>query len=243
MKKVLIALVVIVVVIAVGVFYVLRNMNSFVATIIEKEGSEVTRTSVSVSGVKLSLGDGRGSIKGLEIASPEGFEAKRAFSLDDITVDIDVKSLRDDPIVIDEIRIKAPVVYAEITEKGLSNIMELRKRVNDYGAGKAGHGGGKPGPANRIRIRKFIFEQGKIEVDASELGVEKRTIALPGITLENLGGSSGAAPGEIARLIFLTLTSKAVSEVASSETSRLIEEKLGGSIKEKAKDLLDKIGN
>lgn len=243
MKKVLIVLVVVIALVAAGFYLLFSNLNSLLAKAIEKNGGDVTQTDVGVSGVDVSIREGRGSIKGLAVASPEGFEAKRAFSLDDITIDIDVKSLRDDPIVIDEIRIMAPVVHAEITEKGLSNIMELRNRVNRYSAGKAGDGGGQAGPAKRIRIRKFIFEQGRIEVDASALGIEKRTIALPGITLENIGGSAGATPDEIARIIFSTLAGKAVSEVASSETSRLIEEKLGGSIKDKAKDLLDKIGN
>ncbi len=243
MKKVLIiAFVVAVVLIAAVIYLLFSNLNMLLAKEIEKNGNEVTQTSVKVSGVDVSIRKGRGSIKGLAVASPEGFEASKAFSLEDITLDIDIKSLREDPIVIDEIRIHAPVVYAEVTKTGASNIGELRKRVEAYGAGKGGDGGGPDGPVKRIRIRQFVFERGKIEVDASALGIEKRTITLPEIRLDNVGGAGGALPDEIAKIIIMTVAGKAVSKVASSETQKLIEEKLGGSLGDKAKDLIKKIG-
>ena len=131
MKKLLIVGVIAVVLIVVLVFVVLSNLDSLVAKAIEKYGSEVTQTSVHVSGVDISLREGRGSIKGLKVESPDGFEARTALSLDDVAIAIDIKSIREDPIVIDEIRIQAPVVNAEITRTGDSNIDELRKRVQD----------------------------------------------------------------------------------------------------------------
>jgi len=242
-KKVLIIVFVVAVLIAAGIFLLFSNLNSILAKAIEENGGKVTQTAVSVSGVEVSVREGRGSIRGLDVASPEGFKAQNAFSLDDITIDIDIKSLREDPIVIDEIRIRAPVVYAEITKTGSSNINELRKRVSEFNTGKAAKSDKPGGPAKRIKIRQFIFEQGKIEVDASAFGLEKRTIVLPEIRLGNVGGSGGASPDEIAKIIIATLAGKAVSEVVSSETNRLIEEKLGGSVGDKAGELLRKIGN
>ena len=101
----------------------------------------------------------------------------------------------------------------------------------------------KAAAAKRIRIKQFVFEKGSVEVDASALGFEKRTITLPEIRLSDVGGSSGAPPGEIARVVLKALAGKAASEVAGSEINRLIEKKLGGSITDKAKKLLKKIGN
>lgn len=244
MKKILIiAGVVVIVLIAVAVIFLFSNLNSLVAKAIEKHGSDATQTNVSVSGVDISLREGRGSIKGLQVASPDGFKARNAFSLDDITVDIDIKSVRQDPIVIDEIRIQAPIVNAEIMETGASNIDELRKRVQAYTGGTTGESGESSGEAKRIRIKKFVFEKGRVDVDASALGLEKRTIALPEIRLNDVGGTSGAPPDEIARIILTTVVKKVTSEIASSEVDRLIKDKLGGSITDKAKGLLEKIGN
>jgi len=243
MKKLLIAGVVVIAVIAVVAFILLSNLGSLVAKAIEKQGSEVTQTSVSVSGVDISLRDGRGSIKGLQVASPDGFEARTAFSLGDITLDIDIESVRQDPVVIDEIRIRAPVVNAEITKTGASNVEELRKRVQAYTAGKAGESGESTKGTKRIRIERFVFEQGRVEVDASALGLEKRTIALPEIRLDDVGGTNGAPPDEIARIILTAMAGKVTSEVAGSGLDRLVKEKLGGSFKDKAKGLPEKIGN
>lgn len=242
MKKLLIAAGVIIALIVVIALVALSNLDSLVAKAIEKHGSEVTQTSVRVSGVSISLRDGRGSIKGLKVASPEGYEARTAFSLDDITVEINIKSVREDPVVINEIRIRAPVINAEITKTGSSNIDELRKRVQTSTAGNGGESAESGETAKRIRIERFVFEKGRVEVDASALGIEKRTIELPEIRLDDVGGANGAPPDEIARIILTTVAGKATSEIAGSELDRLIEEKLGGSLGDKAKGLLEKIG-
>ncbi|MDD4857749.1 MAG: hypothetical protein PHD74_06545 [Candidatus Krumholzibacteria bacterium] len=243
MKKPLIVALIAIIVIAIVVFSVLSNLDSLVAKAIEKHGSEATQTSVRVSGVDISLREGRGSIKGLQVASPDGFRARTAFSLSDITVTIDIRNVRQDPIVIDAIRVQAPVVNAEITKTGASNIDELRKRVQAQAAGTAKESGKSEGRITRIRIEQFVIEKGRIEVDASALGLEKRTIELPDIRLDNVGGTNGVPPDEIARIILTAVAGKATNEIAGSEIDRLVKEKLGGSLRDKAKGLLEKIGN
>ena len=239
MKKILIVFAAVVVLIAVGLFVLLSNMNSVVAKAIEKHGSEVTQTSVTVSGVDISLREGRGSIKGLKVESPDGFEVRAAFSLGDITLDIDIQSLRDDPIIIDEIRILAPVVRVEATETGVTNIDELRKSVQASAGGTSGGDGGSSGQKKRIRIMKFVFEKGSIEIDATALGIEKRTIELPEIRLSDIGGSDGATADDITRIVLDAVAKKAAAEAAKAGVKESIKTKLG----DEAKDLLNKIGN
>ena len=243
-KKLLIAGIgILIVLLVVIVILLLSSLNSLVAKAIEKNGSNVTQTGVRVSGVDISLRNGRGSIKGLRVESPDGFETRTAFALDDIAIEIDIKSIRQDPVVIEEIRIQAPLVKAEITKKGVSNIDELRKRVQGYTAGAAGESGESGGRTKRIRIERFVFEKGSVEVDASALGLEKRTLALPEIRLDDVGGTNGAPPDEIARIVLKAIAGKVISEIAGSELDRLVKEKLGGSPTDKAKQLLEKIGN
>ncbi len=241
MKKLLIAAIGIIVLIVAAVFLLFSNLDKLVAKGIEKYGSEATGTRVSVSGVDISLGEGRGSIKGLRVASPEGFKARTALSLDDIVVAIDIKSVREDLIVIKEIRIKAPVVNAEITKTGASNIEELRKRV-DASAGTRGGERGDSGKAStKLRVERFVFEEGRIEVDASAFGLEKQTMVLPEIRLNDIGGAGGATPEEIAKTILTALAKKTTSEIAGSRLDSLVKEKLGGSTIDKAKGALEKI--
>lgn len=240
MKKVLIVLAVIVVVIAAGVYFLLSNLNSLVAGMIEKYGSEATQTSVTVSEVDISLRDSKGSIKGLVVANPEGFDAANAFEMDDITLDINVKSLRGSPMIIEKIRVTAPVVFAEFTGSGNSNLNQLRKNVEEYAADKGGKAE-EDGEAKRMIIRKFIFEKGKIEVDATALGAEKRTVSLPEINMTDIGGEEGATPGEIAAIILKSVAGKATSRVADSELKSVIEKKLGDEGAEKAKELIKNV--
>lgn len=240
MKKALIVLAVIVVVIAAGVYFLLSNLNSLVAGMIEKYGSEATQTSVTVSDVNISIRDSRGSIKGLTVANPEGFEAANAFEMDDITLAIDAQSLRGSPLVVEEIRILSPVVFAEFAGSGSSNINQLRKNVEEYTAERAGEEEtGKE--EKRITIKKFIFEEGKIEVDARALGAGKRTVTLPEIRMNDIGGEKGATPGEIAAIILKSVAQKAASRVANSELKSVIEKKLSDEGAEKAKELINKI--
>lgn len=247
MKKA-IGIIVVVGVIAVGavVWWLMSNLNSLVAKAIESEGSKVTETRVSVSGVDIKIREGRGSISNLAIASPDGYDAGNVFSLGNITVDIDLDSVREEVLVIDEIRISAPEVHAEFDEKGASNVDEIRKRVQSYSAGSGGGEGGagsSGGEQKKLRIRSFVFEKGLIEVDGSALGVEKRSVDLPEFRLTNVGGANGAAPDQIAKEIASAVTKQVTSQIATSEAKKLIEDKLGGSLEDKAKGLLDKITN
>lgn len=243
MKKLLIAGVVVIVLIAIAAFFLLSNLNSLVAQAIEKHGSKATQTSVRVSGVDISLRDGRGSIRGLQVASPEGFASRTAFSLDDITVALDTRSVRENPVVIEEIRIEAPVIHAEMTKTGASNIDELRKRVQANAGGATSGSGDAAGQRKRIRIKQIVFRKGLVEADASALGLGKRTISLPEIRLDDIGGASGAPPEEIAKVILTAVAAKAASAIAGSELDQLVKGKLGSSLGDKARGVLQRIGN
>ncbi len=244
MKKKIFSGVILVVVLAVagGIFYLLSNLNSLVAKVIENQGSEVTATKVAVAGVDISLRDGRAGMSGLTIDSPDGFKAQPAIGLGEIAVDIDIESLRGEPIVIEEILVRAPVVNAEVHKDGSSNIGVINDNVQKFsrelakrtGSGNNGGGDASAEDQKRIRIKKFVFEQGRIEVDASELGIDAQAVDLPVIRLNDIGGASGARPAEIAQAVLGALTRQATATIAKSG----IETKA----KEAARDEAEKLG-
>ncbi len=243
MKKVLLRTLAVVVVVAIGaVLYTLTRLDSLVAGAIEDHGSRVTDTSVSVSGVDISLREGRGTIAGLVVASPGGYAADEAFTLGEITLDLDLQSLRGEPIVIEEIRVAAPVIRAEFAADGSSNIDDLRRRIQDYTAGIAADGDPADEDAKRLRIERFVFEQGRIGVDASALGLDERTVDLPAIRLEDIGGAEGALPDEIARAVLDALSRRAVAEIASSGVREAVKDKLSDAFGDEARGLLDRVG-
>jgi hypothetical protein len=109
MKKLLIiaAVVLLVVIVGVGV-YLYNSIDTIVKAAIEKYGSEITGTKVSVGSVDISLKTGRGTIRDVEVHNPKGFSSGVVFRLGEITVDIDVASLNKDPVVVERVTILAP---------------------------------------------------------------------------------------------------------------------------------------
>ena len=86
------ALALVAVIVGVGVF-LYNSIDSIVKAGIEKYGSEITGTRVSVGSVDISLKSGRGTIRNVVVHNPKGFSSAHVFSLGEITVDLDVTAL------------------------------------------------------------------------------------------------------------------------------------------------------
>jgi len=104
---------------------------------IERFGSDITGTKVTVGSVDISLKSGLGTIRGVRVDNPEGFSSDDAFELGEITVDLDVASLNRDPIVIEEIRILAPAVRGELDAKAVPTWAFCAITWRPYRAGSA----------------------------------------------------------------------------------------------------------
>ena len=185
--------------------------------------------------------EGRGSVQGLLVASPEDFDALDAFALKEIEIDLSLKGVRGDPLVIQSVRVRSPVVQVKFLEDGRSNIDVLRRRIQDY-ASKSDAAAGKDAPP-KVRIETFVLEGAEVQVDAASLGAGSRTLTLSDLRLSNVGGPQGAHPDALAKEIFGALARETAEQLARSEIKRLIEDRLGEAVQDKAKELIDKIGN
>jgi uncharacterized protein YoxC len=72
LKTTLIILALLLVVLAVGVVWVLRNLDDFVLGTIEDTGSRLTGTAVTLDSVELDLAAGSATLKGLVVDNPPG---------------------------------------------------------------------------------------------------------------------------------------------------------------------------
>ena len=130
MKKIIIVgAVVIILALAGAIYYFLTQLNAIVERQIEKIGTQITGTKVSVASVDIKLREGSGAINGLVIANPPGYKSDNAFRMDKILLDIDPKSVLKDPIVIDEILIDSPIATSEFTQTAGSNILDIKNNV------------------------------------------------------------------------------------------------------------------
>ena len=238
-----IAVGVVVVLVAVGaaIYYFVYSLDEIVARAIEKNGSAVTGTPVSVSGVSISLRDAKGSIRGLRIGNPKGFSGE-AVSLRHITIAIDPASLVSrDPIVLTLIRVQDPSVNLILDSNGRSNLQALQANAN---RSSGSSGTASEGPPMRIGIRKLEIAGTKLSADVSAIGAKNYDTTLAAVNRSDIGGRSGATPSEIANVIVNAFVSEMVSAVARSEAQHridaLIDKKLGtGGAGAAAKSIVD----
>ncbi len=236
----------VVVALGVGVFMLLRSLDAIVEAAIEKYGSEITGTAVRVGSVEIMLTDGRGTIRGLTIANPSGFSSGSAFSLGEIILDIEPSSVTENPVVIDEITVRAPQVAYELDANLGSNIQTILDNIERYagsgGSGDGGAPGSAEGPEVRLAVKRFTFEKGKVEADATAVGGEALKVKLPPLSMQNLGGSRGAPPGDIGSEVLEAYTRVVVKTVgkkqATKQLDKLIDDNLEGEEGKAAKKLL-----
>ena len=224
---------------ALAALWLYRSLDGIVERTIERVGSELLGSRVSVASVDVDLGAGRASVRGLEVANPrvEGlsFSREPALRFDAIEVAIDAASLAGGPIRLEEVRVAAPFVNLEVMP-GDVNLLVLQRNVSRARPGEADAAAGSEEP-RRFRVGSFAFEEGTLRADASAVGREVRELRLPALRLAELGGPRGATPGELGQQVLGALLTRILAQAASDRVSELIDKELD-QVKEKIGDAL-----
>jgi hypothetical protein len=237
-------------VVGAAVWFGLSRLDSLVASAIEEFGSEIAGVPVRVDSVSIQLREGRGTIYGLRAGNPEGFSASDAFSLGEITLDIDPASITSSPIVIDELTVAAPVALYEMDARGRSNFDAIRENVNRYSGDSPAPSeeapAGDSGEELRLTVAKFRVQDGSVTADASALHekAEPQKLDLPPLALDGIGGSRGATPGELGKAVLDAFTRSvrdAGKGAAKRQARTLLEDQIGGEEGKAAGQLLDKL--
>lgn len=238
-------IVVVLVLVVVGVlFFLVANLDSAIKAGVEKFGPQVTQTEVRLDDVEVSARSGRGALRGLFVGNPAGFETPSIFELGEVSVDIDVRSIASDTIIIHEIVITAPQVTYEIGPNG-SNIDALRRNIEQaVGPGEGGGGGASDGQEDDDAGRKIIIENlyvrgGQINVATTALPGQSLGATLPEIHLTDLGkDSGGAGPAVIIDEVIAAVTEQVGAAVANVDLQGLLEGATGEAT-EQLRDVLE----
>ncbi len=237
-RSILIVFVALVVIVVGVVAYVLTSLDSIVEAAIEKYGSQVTQTDVRVSGVKIRLTEGSGAISGLTVGNPRGFSDPNVFSLGNISTKINIDSLTQDTIVIDEIAISAPQVFYEINKSGQSNINELKE--NMAGSSKKTEAKEEPAKEGEVKliINRLVIEGGEISAKVAALDKDL-SAKLPRIVLTDIGKKQGGATAaEVAEQVLGVLIAKVGPAVAQLGVDKY----LGKTVDQVKEELSKKVG-
>lgn len=235
MKKAIIGVVLLLVVaIGGGAFFLLSNLDSLVKKAIEEVGTKVAGVKVSVSSVKISLSEGKGTISGLSVANPSGFKTPTAFTLGAVTVGIDTSTVTKNPVVIKEISVAAPQVTYELGDGG-SNFDAIQKNVQAFtgGSGKS-EPAAKGGEETKLIIDLLQLTDGKLTL-ATPLPGGAASSDLPDIKLTGIGRSGGgASAAEVASKVLNAISQAAMKAASNMGVGKLIDgatEAVGGQAK------------
>ncbi len=226
MKKLLLGVLIVVVVVIAGAFYMASRADHLLRTAVIRFGPEVLGAPVSLGDVRISLRRGRAGLSDLVIGNPPGFASKNAMRLARIDVQLDIGSLFSDEVVIDEITIVEPELTIEMNQQG-SNLSAIGEHVEAAAPATAETGEETAEEGPRLVIARLDITGGKVHLITDFGGQRETTVSLPDIHLENLGREgAGITPQETAEKIFGALSEATARVVAKAGLQGLMEQSI-----------------
>lgn len=197
------------------------TIDGIVESAIEDSGSNLLKTEVEVDDIDISLFGGTASMDGFIIYNPEGFSDEKAIALKGIEIELDLKSLFSETIIVNRIHVRNPEIFFE--QKGTKiNLRELSNNISLSSEDES---------EKALIIKKFILEEGKIRI-SSELEKERNAEAkIDKLELNNIGESGSQTVQQGMKQILEPIIKNALSEALRSGLMDKLENKV--------KDLID----
>jgi hypothetical protein len=221
MKKVLLVLAILVLILAVGIWYfVSYRLDGVIQHKIEQAGTASLGTSVHVGSVKTDIRAGSLEISDITVANPPGFRNPNAFSLKNIEAAVDYGNLEVRRVVIDN----PEIVIEELG--GETNISKMLKTLEAAPTDSGEPGGGEP----VIVVRHFRMNQSRAAFE-SELLNRYSDVEIDAVELNDIRGT----PTEVAKAIGAKVLKEVVSDAAT--------EMLKAQAHKKFKDVEDRVSD
>lgn len=250
MKKVLIAVVVLLVIVVGAVIYLGSNLDSIVKAGVEKYGPRFTGTEVRLGSVNSSLMGGEVTINDFLLGNPQGFKTPHAFKVQSVSVSVDPESVMSDVVHVREVVIEAPDIIYEMG-KGSSNLQQIQKNIAQA-AGQKAPSEQQPAPAEeggkKVVIDHLYVRNAKAALSAEMLGGKVVPVPVPDLHLTDIGKkSNGATLAEASKQVMDAITNSVTSAVGKidlkglSEDAKKMLEGAGKGAGEQMKGIEDKL--
>lgn len=229
-------------VVAAGVYFGLAFfLGHVVQAGVNSFGPKLTKTKVELAGARISPFTGTGTLTGLFVGNPEGWNADRAFYLGKIHVDVEPFSVLGDHVVINEVSIDQPEFVYE-TKLVSSNIKDLLKNIEEFTGGgtkTADTPTTKSGKPIKFVVKKFRITNAKATLGVGPAAIP---LPLPPINLDNLGvAEGGITPDQVAGAVMKQVLANIVT--ASAQALTKVGGTAGATAVESAKDAAKKAGD
>lgn len=221
MKKwIFIGLGTVAVIVAVVVFLGLSNLGPIIKKAVNTYGPGITKTEVHVADVNVSIFSAEAKINDFFLGNPKGFKTPSAVRVDSVFVNVNEKTLVDNPIIIDQIKVKSPEISYEKKGK-IDNFQSILNNVNKTTAfEKSSTTSSKDkGPGKKLIVRDFIVTDGKVNVSLEIYGLGQKEIivSLPDIHLKDIGKEkNGLSAAEVSKQIVTALYEKITSNAVTN---------------------------
>ena len=225
-RPVVIVSAVLLVALVVALWWLVSSLDAFVARAIERAGSQALGVPVRVGSVSIDLREGRGTVRDLRVANPEGFSSEPAVQVDEIVLGLRPAAVREDPIVVDEITVTGPRVLFEADARGRANLDVLRRNAAQAPDQPSEAAPEEEAPSRRLVLERLAMEEGRIVADLEALDADTRELALPPLRMRNVGGRSGAPPAAIARRVAERLLAHVAAAVAAERLGVWLEQRI-----------------
>lgn len=225
-KKIFWSLVVILVVLVIaGVIVISVFLGGIVKKGIETLGPGITKVSVKVDTVQLSLLAGSASIKGLIVGNPEGYQTPQAIRAGLIAIGVNPWSVLSDKIVLRSLQLESPEITFEGSLRG-NNLSQILDNVNGSAQAAAQNGGAvstgtnaPAKPAKKYEVDDLLITGAKVHVLLTDLGGKEMTLSLPPIHLADLGKNpEGITAADLSRSVLDAIVTATVKAVAAGGT-------------------------
>jgi uncharacterized protein involved in outer membrane biogenesis len=202
--------------------------------VINRVGPAALGVPISVEHVTFRPIRGAVRLQGLHVGNPKGFKTPALFDLNEVMVQIDLRSLLRPPVHIKSILVKAPVITYELA-LGRSNIGALVDSLE--GDKKEKEPVKKPAAKDskgKVIIDELVIEGARVRLSATIFQGAAAGIPLPRIALHDIGKEKGGTS-------WLEATKSTLAAVGSAIGQALMG--LGGTVVDGLKSLGSGIGS
>jgi hypothetical protein len=240
LKITLLVVALLLVVLALGVTYLLRNLDDIVLGTIEDTGSRLTGTAVTLDSVQIDLAAGSATLKGLVVDNPPGYRTDYAFALDTVTVDLDPASVTGSVLRLDEVAIAGARLNAE--QKGTATNLSTILNSVRAASGEEAPPADPEDPADvRLALQRFAFTDTQATLTTEQYG--DASLRVPDVVRTGIGDpATGLTPAELARQLLEAVLKEAQAAVGGALADRA-KDAAKDAAKDKLKDKLNLSGD
>ena len=200
-----------------GGLFLWLNLNSIIKRTVETQSTAQLNLKTELDGAALSLFGGELNLDDLKIASPQGFNAPQMFTLDDADVNVKIGELRGDPVRVQSVTLNRPRLVIE-NQGGSFNFkkaMELMPKSPQKPADQS--------EPLRLVIGELTVVEPSVVVRPGQINIpgiklpEEITVAIPTITMRNIGTSDDAANGAAVKDVVMQVITTMAANAANSK--------------------------